>query len=317
MGVSGRPGRGWGNFPWVTRGSLWYNGLVVERQGGDELCPGWGGASGRHFLCRTHTPAIRQPGRHTTPKLPQLVMILKKIAFIGPFRGAALILLFLLLLTPAGVSPVQAQPRVEVPVTVHDFGQVREDMALNYPFIVRNTGDQDLKILEVDPDCDCTVPHYDRVIPPGQEGKINLELKPFSVVNAFKKVTTIRFNDPRQKSVKLVLKGEAAKSLEILPSHIVRLRGAPEDKLTAQVRFISHLPFPWEITKFENSIPEKIEVSLKTEKPGKEYVIEVKNKSTAQERYVGRIEVFTNAANKPKIVLRVIADLYPDSGFRP
>jgi hypothetical protein len=82
------------------------------------------------------------------------------------------------------------------------------------------------------------------------------------------------------------------------------------------VRFISNLPFPWEITKVNNSIPEKIEVSLKTEKPGKEYVIEVKNKSRAQERYVGRIEVFTNAVHKPKIILRVIADLYPDSAGR-
>lgn len=244
-------------------------------------------------------------------------MTLNKFAFIGTFRGAALILLLLLLLATAGVSPVQAQPRVEVPVTVHDFGKVREDMALNHAFTVRNRGDQDLKILEVDPDCACTVPNYDRVIAPGQEGKINLELKPFSVVHAFKKVTTIRFNDSQQKSVKLVLRGEAAKSLEILPSHVIRLRGAPEDNLTAQVRFVSHLPFPWEITKFHNSLPDKIEVSLKTAKPGKEYVIEVKNKSTAQERYVGRIEVFTNAAHKPKIVLRVIADLYPDSGVRP
>ncbi len=244
-------------------------------------------------------------------------MLLKKYAFFRNRCSLAPVLLLLLLLAPAGVSPVQAQPRVEVPVTVHDFGKVREDMALNYTFMVRNTGDQDLKILEVDPDCACTVPNYDRVIAPGQEGKINLELKPFSVVHAFKKVTTIRFNDPQHRSLKLVLQGEAAKSLEILPSHIIRLKGAPEDKPTAQVRFISHLPFPWEITKFNNSLPDKIEVSLKTTKPGKEYVIEVKNKSTAQERYVGRIEVFTNAADRPKIVLRVIADLYPESGVRP
>jgi hypothetical protein len=258
-----------------------------------------------------------QPGRQINPKSLQLPMTSKNLAFRGTFSGVALILLFLLLLTQAGVSPVQAQPRVEAPVTVHDFGKVREDMALNHTFTVRNTGDQDLKILEVDPDCACTVPNYDRVIAPGQEGKINLELKPFSVVDAFKKVTTIRFNDPRQRSVKLIVQGEAAKSLEILPSHIIRLRGAPEDRPTAQVRFVSHLPFPWEITKFHTSIPEKIEVSLKTATPGKEYVMEVKNKSTAQERYVGKIEVFTNAADKPKIVLRVIADLYPDSGVRP
>jgi len=240
-------------------------------------------------------------------------MPLKKVACFRKFHWLPLVLV---LLGPAGVVDVQAQPRAEIPVTVHDFGQVREDMALSHTFVMRNTGNQDLKILEVDPDCACTVANYDRVIPPGGEGKVNLELKPFSVVHAFKKKTYIRFNDPDRTSVNLVLQGEAQKSLEIQPSHIVRFRGAPEDNLTAQVRFISNLPFPWEITKVNNSIPEKIEVSLKTEKPGKEYVIEVKNKSRAQERYVGRIEVFTNAVHKPKIILRVIADLYPDSAGR-
>ncbi len=167
------------------------------------------------------------------------------------------------------------------------------------------------------PDCLCTVANYDRVIPPGGEGKINLEIKPFSVVHAFRKKTVVRFNDPDRRAVTLVMQGQAQKSIEINPSHIVRLMGAPGENHTARVRLISHMPFPWEITKLFNSIPEKIDVSLKTEKPGKEYVIEVKNKSAAQERYAGRIEVFTNAVHKPKIVLRVIADLQSDSGFRP
>lgn len=244
-------------------------------------------------------------------------MNFKKSRFRRVCRRFTPVLALLLLSGPALVSPAQAQARVEVPVTVHDFGKVQDNQTLGHTFTVRNTGDQDLKILEVDPDCACTVPHYDPVIAPGREGKINLGLKPFSVDGPFKKKTKVRFDDPGRTAVTLILQGEAAKSLEILPSHIIRLRGDPGDNLTAQVRFVSHLPFPWEITKFKTSLPEKIEVSLKTATPGKEYVMEVKNKSTAQERYVGRIEVFTNAADRPKIVLRVIADLYPESGDRP
>jgi len=83
------------------------------------------------------------------------------------------------------------------------------------------------------------------------------------------------------------------------------------------VRFISHMPFPWEITKFQNSIPDKVDVTLKMEKPGKIYVMDITNKYHEQGRYVGKIVVFTNAIHKPKIIMRVIADLYPDSAVSP
>lgn len=233
------------------------------------------------------------------------------------FGCVFLVLSLLVFLALASYFPAQAQPRVEIPETVHDFGHVREDMSLGYSFVIKNVGDQDLKILEVDPDCACTVANYDRIIPPGGEGKVRLELKPFSVVHSFKKKTYIRFNDPDRTSVNLVLQGEAEKSIEIIPSHIVRFRGAPGAKLSAQVRFISNLPFPLQITKFHNHIPDKVDVTLRTEKPGKIYVIDFINKYHEQGRYIGKIEVFTNALHKPKIVMRVIADLYPDSTMTP
>jgi hypothetical protein len=77
------------------------------------------------------------------------------------------------------------------------------------------------------------------------------------------------------------------------------------------------MPFPWEITKFQNSIPDKIEVTLRTEKPGKIYVMDIINKYQERGRYVGKIEVFTNSIHKPKIVMRVFADLYPELGVEP
>jgi hypothetical protein len=310
-----------GKFPLGHPGFFVVQWIGGRRQGRGQTCPRGGGASSGPLVYEgpkpnpTGLPFPHNPTYYL--KLPIRAMYLKNCAFFRNRRSLTPVLLLMLLLGPVLILPAQAQPRLEVPVTVHDFGKVQDDLPLGHTFVIKNAGNQDVKILEVDADCDCTVPNYDRVIPAGGEGKVNLELKPFSVVGPFKKKTKVRFDDPGRTAVTLILQGEAAKSLEILPSHIIRLRGAPEDNLTAQVRFVSHLAFPWEITKFENSLPKKIEVSLKTEKPGKEYVMEVRNKSTAQERYVGRIEVFTNAANRPKIVLRVIADLYPESGVRP
>jgi hypothetical protein len=240
-------------------------------------------------------------------------MSLARSGFFRRLSWLPALLGFLMLLGPTGVGQAQAEPRAELTETSHDFGQVREDMTLVHVFEVKNSGDQNLQILDVDPDCACTVAKYDRVIPPGETGKITLQIQPFAVVHAFKKKTYIRFNAPDPSSVTLVLTGNAQKSIEIEPSHIVRFRGPPKDDLTAQVRLTSNLPFPWEITKFQDSSPDKIDVHLKPVVPGKVYVLEVRNKSLDEGHYAGMIELFTNVVHKPKIIIRVIADLYPDT----
>ncbi len=231
------------------------------------------------------------------------------------FRTSCLISLFLAFL--AVVSPAQAQPKAELAETTHDFGPVREDMTLTHTFVVKNTGTANLQIMDVDPDCACTVANYDKVIPPGGTGNINLEIKPFSVVHAFKKKAAVKFNDPDHPETTLLLTGNATKSIDIEPSHIVRFRGSPSDTLTAQVRLVSNLTFPLEITRMENALPDKVEATLKTERPGKVYVIEVKNKCRDGGHYVDTIELFTNVVHKPKIVMRVIADLDSGPPVRP
>jgi hypothetical protein len=239
-------------------------------------------------------------------------MPLKKLRFLCKLSWFSL-LAGLLLLQSLAVSGAQAEPKAELPETSHDFGQVREDMTLVHDFVVKNTGDQNLQILLVDPDCACTVAKYDKVIPPGGTGKVTLQIQPFSVVHGFKKKTYVRFNSPDPSSVNLELTGNAQKSIDIQPSHIVRFRGAPKDDLTAQVKLISSLPFPWEITKIENSQPDKYAATLKTEKPGKVYILEVRNKSLEDGHYAGMIQLFTNVVHKPKIIIRVIADFSPEA----
>jgi hypothetical protein len=240
-------------------------------------------------------------------------MPLKKLSFFCKSSWLFLLAGLLLLQGLAVVASAQAEPRAEVSETSHDFGQVREDMTLVHDFVVKNTGDQDLQILMVDPDCACTVAKYDKVIPPGGTGKITLQIQPFSVVHGFKKKTYVRFNSSDPSSVNLVLTGNAQKSIEIEPSHIVRFRGAPKDDVTAQVKLTSYLPFPWEITKVQNFQPDKFDAILRTEKPGKVYILEVRNKSLEEGHYAGMIQLSTNVVHKPKIIIRVIADFYPET----
>jgi hypothetical protein len=206
-------------------------------------------------------------------------------------------------------------PRASVEETTFDFGKVVEDQALTHTFVIQNTGSAPLNIEDVDPDCACTAANYDRTIPPGGQGEITLTIKPFSVLHQFKKEAKVRVNDPEKSILHLRMTGVAQPFIEIQPSHIVRLRGSPGDNLRAQVRFISHLPGPWQIKEFRTTIPDKIEVSLKPEVPDKVYVLEVRNKWQQAGPYAGLIELLTTSDKRPRLVVRVFGELYlPSAG---
>jgi hypothetical protein len=206
-------------------------------------------------------------------------------------------------------------PRAILTETVHDFGTVTEDQALSYTFVVKNQGDQPLVIEDVDPDCACTVPRYDHTILPGGQGEITLTIKPFSVMRHFKKATRVLTNDPEHRLLVLTLTGVGQPLIEILPGHVVRLRGFYGQDLESQVRFISHLRGPWKITGYRTTLSDKIEVSLKTELPDRIYVLEIKNKSKEAGPYAGLIELTTTVPERPRLIVRVFGEIYlPSAG---
>jgi hypothetical protein len=217
-----------------------------------------------------------------------------------------------------GVLPIPAAPaapRAAVRETSFDFGKITIDRALTHTFVIKNTGTAPLHVEDVDPDCACTVPSYDKTIPPGGQGDITLTIKPFSVIHRFKQETTVRLNDPDQPLLYLTLTGVAQPLIEIQPSHIVRLRGALRDDIRGQVRFVSYLPTPFKITAYRTTIPDKIEVTLKPEVPDKVYVVEVRNKSQQSGPYAGLIELFTTSKELPRLIVRVFGEIYlPSAG---
>ena len=210
-----------------------------------------------------------------------------------------------------------AEPRVVAPETSRDFGKVFEDKALSHTFVIKNEGNAPLRVEDVDPDCACTVADYDRVIPPGGQGRITLTIKPFSVMRDFLKQTKVKFNDPARPELELTLKGYVEPIIEIQPNHIVRLRGKVDEDVRGQVRFVSHLSGPWEIKSFDNSIPQRIAVSLKAEEPGKVYVLEIQNISRESGHYGGKIELFTTSKERPRLIVRVFANIYPAPSGTP
>jgi hypothetical protein len=216
---------------------------------------------------------------------------------------------------PLGAGAVRAEPRAVIGQTSFDFGTIYEDRPMTHTFVVRNTGTAPLRIEDVDPDCACTVASYDRTVPPGGQGEITLSIKPYSVIHQFKKEAKVLLNDPEKPVLYLDMTGVALPFIEIQPSHIIRLRGAPGDNIQGQVRFISHLPTPWKITAFRTNIPDDIDVTIKPELPDKVYVLTVRNKRREAGHYAGVIQLVTNSKKRPRLIVRVFGDLYlPSAG---
>lgn len=220
----------------------------------------------------------------------------------------------LLLLAAASVM-AESGPRVFVPKTVYDFGEVFEDKELTHTFEIQNTGDAVLEIKKIDSDCTCTTEEADRRIPPGGKGRIKLTIAPFSVLREFTKNTTLFLNDREQSQIVLSLKGVGKPFIEIQPSHIVRLRGKPDEELSGKVRFISNQPGRWEIKEARTDIPDSIDVTVRAEEPGRIYIVEVRNKQKKEGNYAGKIELFTTSEKRPRMIMRVFGEIsFPSAG---
>lgn len=213
-------------------------------------------------------------------------------------------------LTLAGISTAAAAPRLEISQPMYDLGEIFEDQPMEHTFIFKNTGDAPLRLQDIKLDCACSAVEYDRLIPPGGSGKIVFSIKPYAALHKFCKKGTIYTNDPSDPVTIIQLCGDAKPFIEIQPSHIVRFNGQP-GLLVARVRLISHQKTPLVIKGFETDLGSKVGVKIKEEKPGRVYEVEITNQVKECGDYKGKIEILTSSEKRPRLILRVFADLSP------
>jgi len=221
------------------------------------------------------------------------------------------------LLTCGGLASAGPGPQLVLPQTSYNFGEVYEDQPLSHTFEVRNAGKASLVIERLDPDCACTLTDYDRRIAPGAVGKITLTIEPYSVIHQFSKKTEVFTNDPQRPVAVLELCGHAKPFIEIQPRHIIRFQGNPQEPHSAQVRLVSNLLTPLRLTGYSTDIADKINVTIEALNPGKVFVVQVSNRYRQVGKYKGKILIHTNSEQRPRLILRVFADLYPPSAINP
>lgn len=94
------------------------------------------------------------------------------------------------------VNDSTATAKFEIKDKTFNFGDIAEGEIVTHTFHFKNTGKKSLVILNVESSCGCTIPKYDKKpIPPGGEGKIEVEFnssgrygKQYKVINIFANV---------------------------------------------------------------------------------------------------------------------------------
>lgn len=136
------------------------------------------------------------------------------------------ILFLVAIVAAAGAAMAQqnltAGAKMVVPEKVKDFGIVAQGEQINANFVITNEGTETLEIRAVRPTCGCTVADFDKEIAPGGKGEIKAHLNTADFSGPISKVINVVTSDPREPTVRLVIKATVQPIVEVLPHSIVR-----------------------------------------------------------------------------------------------
>ena len=102
---------------------------------------------------------------------------------------------------------------------IKEFGTIRKGDVLVHEFGIRNEGSADLELTSVRPACGCTVVEYQRVIMPGEVGKVKAVVKTDAFSGPINKTIAVFTNDPDNPKLKLAVKADVRPYIKVLPGY--------------------------------------------------------------------------------------------------
>lgn len=200
-----------------------------------------------------------------------------------------------------------ARPIIEIPKMMQNLGDVYERDKYEYSFTVKNRGKADLVISEVKPGCGCTVASFDKVIAPGQEGKIEFVLDGTRVHGDFTKTAQVLSNDPDHPELTLTIAGNKVAYLNVVPDGVVYLQGRYEEVVEKEVTISSNEKLPdFKVLGVTSDIDDKISYEFKPAAKKGEYTLRIKkNPELPMSSSYGTVTIKTNSTNAPETKLQV------------
>jgi hypothetical protein len=130
------------------------------------------------------------------------------------------------------------------------------------------------------------------------------------------KTATVKTNDPRRPQMMIGLSGNIWVPIAVHPRY-GNLKGVLDDVVERKIFLEAKKEEPLQVELVSVSIPDKIDVILKEEEPGRKYQIMVKNKAQGIASYNGFITLKTNYVEKPELKVRITGNIRPTVEARP
>ena len=157
---------------------------------------------------------------------------------------------------------------------------------------------------------------FDRTIPPGEEGKISLEVRTKGYQGQVHRTARVMTNDPKNPQVTIGMKGKVWAPIHISPSY-VQLRGISGEMIEKVVNVRAEKEEPLTVELASVSIPDKVEVELIEAETGRAYQLKVRNKAEKEMTYKGQVKLTTNYPEKSELVVQIAGYIRAPVEARP
>ena len=215
-------------------------------------------------------------------------------------------------------ATLEAAPRAVAAQTTQDVGRIDDTHDVQTTYTISNDGDSDLMLVDVVASCGCTVADYDRVIPPGEAGRVVVTLKPQGYSGPLARSIRVYTNDASNPYIELVVKAVIAPSVYMTPGYarLVGLAGeeieparqllwAPGEDDFQVLSATSELPF------VELEVREARAEERNTEATGNQWVVEARLAGEAPDRiFQDTVSVRTNHPRRPQVDLPLFGQIH-------
>ncbi|MES1245011.1 MAG: DUF1573 domain-containing protein [Acidobacteriota bacterium] len=171
-------------------------------------------------------------------------------------RTANLALCCALLVAASLFAQGTGTPKAVATEPIKDIGVVAKGEKAAYDFAIRNEGDAPLQVQEVRAACGCTVADYDKVIAPGQTGKIRVSVDTTTFNGAIAKGVTVFLNDPATPQMELTIRAQVEPFIKAKPGYarFITVQGESKEGTIVQTLWTPDKS-PMKIVKVESPYP--------------------------------------------------------------
>src|SRR6059058_222938 len=148
-------------------------------------------------------------------------------------------------------AKAEKAPRLTIVEPVKDYGVVPKGDKLEWAFVVKNTGNADLQIIAAKPGCGCTVADFDKVVKPGETGKVTAHVDTTNFAGPIAKSVTLETNDPSNPTAQLTIHAIVKPYVEAYPAGFLRFNLLQGDADSQTVTIYSEEDDPFEIKSIE------------------------------------------------------------------